>query len=395
MTAMQLQRPEKYNMLALTEEEAARLVAAAKSGEVLYFENGTEKVTLENGVLTLEGFEILPILFAVYNEKKGTMNMDAEGLVPLKKLVKKAVVLGNVIGMGMSFYEFSNLTEVSLPDTVEYFYNTFKGCKKLKPYPFPKNLRVVSGTVFGIAPEELVLPEGMTDISSAFSGTGIRSVTLPKSLKELGTKAFSFCRNLARVTFSEGLTEIGDSAFSICDKLTSLTLPKSLEYIGEYAFSSCRALCDVSIPEGCRVEANAFSETPLEGRFQKERILTAKPIIYEEKMGEVKALDLLQSVLSGKSLEEQCGRFRVIFSSSMVSYSYGDEDGTDAFERGKPLLECRDVERLVIKDGIVVGVHADGCDILAGESVCTYFAIDEDGTGARERSDYCTLIFQP
>lgn len=72
-------------------------------------------------------------------------------------------------------------------------------------------------------------------VSGVFSSSGLRSITIPPTLKEIGDETFSDCRHLKTVQFSEGLQKICHSAFAFC-ALEKLVLPASLEEIQEAAF---------------------------------------------------------------------------------------------------------------------------------------------------------------
>lgn len=144
------------------------------------------------------------------------------------------------------------------------------------------------------------LPEGLTSIGKhAFSGTKIRSITIPKYITNIGGDAFLGCLQLGSVVInsndimsntsgirkisgyfgnnvkhyiigesvkeigeyafidsaiesvilSEGLTRIGQRAFSGCAKLKSINLPNSTISIGKYAFWNCKGLTSIIIPD--------------------------------------------------------------------------------------------------------------------------------------------------
>ena len=85
----------------------------------------------------------------------------------------------------------------------------------------------------------LTVEEGVTSIGdfALASCMSLTTVTLPSTLKTIGTCAFSTCSALTEITIPEGVTAIGDAAFIDCSKLTTLTLPASLASIGLCAFS--------------------------------------------------------------------------------------------------------------------------------------------------------------
>ena len=63
----------------------------------------------------------------------------------------------------------------------------------------------------------------------------IHKIILPNTVKKIGERAFSGCRNLQRVDIPSSVEEIGDLAFEYCPNLASITIPKSVLTIGDRA----------------------------------------------------------------------------------------------------------------------------------------------------------------
>ena len=107
----------------------------------------------------------------------------------------------------------------------------------------------------------LVIPEGVEIIGkNAFAFLNIRSVTLPKSLKAIGEKAFFSCSALKSVELPENLEELGDGAFLDCYGLKTINIPHKIKSIPQNCFNGCRDLASVKF-EG-RIESigdSAFS----------------------------------------------------------------------------------------------------------------------------------------
>ena len=108
----------------------------------------------------------------------------------------------------------------------------------------------------------LTVNEGVTSIEiqdiygygissdEAFCGSrNLTSVSLPKSLTEIGRRAFYSCKSLTSVTFAQpsNLTTIGEDAFIEAKSLTTINLPDSLTSIGDNAFE-LTGLTSVTIP---------------------------------------------------------------------------------------------------------------------------------------------------
>ncbi len=89
--------------------------------------------------------------------------------------------------------------------------------------------------------------------------TQIKNVTIPETIDEVGTFAFSaktplvdaVVMSLETVTFSETyyLVTIGDSAFAYCKNLTSINIPDSVTHIEKNAFRGCSSLNTLTISD--------------------------------------------------------------------------------------------------------------------------------------------------
>lgn len=97
---------------------------------------------------------------------------------------------------------------------------------------------------------EVTIPESVKYIGSqAFSGNQtIVSVTLASSVETIGSYAFEYCSNLKTVKLNDGLKKIREGAFLDCQKLDGVSFPSTLTSIDEYAFQGCAGLTSVTIP---------------------------------------------------------------------------------------------------------------------------------------------------
>lgn len=98
---------------------------------------------------------------------------------------------------------------------------------------------------------EIVIREGTTCISGQcfweWSTTGLKSVTIPSSVRFIGYGAFYHCGNLTSITLPEGIEEIEDIAFCHCSKLTTITIPASVKSLGERICDDCQALAEIIV----------------------------------------------------------------------------------------------------------------------------------------------------
>lgn len=101
----------------------------------------------------------------------------------------------------------------------------------------------------------------MTEIEkSAFTASGVESVSMSDAVNTVGEGAFSNCSKLKSVVLPKGLKELKKGLFSGCSALEAISIPDSVKTLGEGVFSGCAALKEVKIPgEVTVIPKNAFS----------------------------------------------------------------------------------------------------------------------------------------
>ena len=132
-------------------------------------------------------------------------------------------------------------------------------------YTIPSTVKTIetngffgAGSLTGVT-----IPEGVETINGfAFCGTGLRSVSLPASLKgTLGANAFRDCQFLSDVQIQPNSIEvIGESAFYHAISLQSITIPEGVTKTGTYAFE-LSALREIKLPSTFKeLGAGTFSQ---------------------------------------------------------------------------------------------------------------------------------------
>jgi hypothetical protein len=120
------------------------------------------------------------------------------------------------------------LTGIIIPNTIQSFsYSVFNGCKNLTSVNIPDGV-----------PELLI---------GTFMDSGLKSITIPGSVKTIGESAFAHCANLNSVSIGSGVKTIGIYAFGDCTSLSSVTIPNSVTTIEQAAFNGS-GLTSITIP---------------------------------------------------------------------------------------------------------------------------------------------------
>lgn len=127
-----------------------------------------------------------------------------------------------------AFAECWDMTSIIIPAAV-YSMGTsvFKNCTSLSVANFR------SGSLITSMPEStfegtsklgtVVLPDKLTSIgTSAFSGTGLKSISFPDTLKTIGDKAFQYASLSGEIEFPKNISSFGEYAFGYCPGISSM-----------------------------------------------------------------------------------------------------------------------------------------------------------------------------
>lgn len=221
-----------------------------------------------SGALTISGSGELPEL-----ANDGTS-------VPWKKhsdIIIEVVIKSGVTGVGSgAFMGCTALKKVSISDTVKKLdLNAFSGCTALEAFAVEDGNEAYAsadGVLFNAGKTRLIscpvgktgaytVPETVTEIEkSAFTASGVESVSMSDAVNAVGEGAFSNCSKLKSVVLPKGLKELKKSLFSGCSALEAISIPDSVKTLGEGVFSGCAALKEVKISgEVTVIPKNAFS----------------------------------------------------------------------------------------------------------------------------------------
>lgn len=91
--------------------------------------------------------------------------------------------------------------------------------------------------------------------------TDAAMVIVPKTVRVIGSLAFTRRAKLKKVQLPDGLERIGRDSFSDCDALEEVVIPASVKTISPYAFSGCESLKKVTfLGEVQSLSRTAFSD---------------------------------------------------------------------------------------------------------------------------------------
>lgn len=254
-------------------ESSEQVPAAEEEGDVFSGQDDENlpQYQLENGVLTVSG----------------TGRID-NNLYKNNTDITELVIKNGITSVGdYSFYECTSLTRVILPDTLtEIGSHAFAKCTALTEIDLNEGLSTIEDRGFEdcTALKRVFIPisvedglvsytynpssnkawgifnncrelttvefaEGTTRIHSGlFGGSGLKEITFPESVTEIGMYAFANCESLEEINFSDSMKRIEERAFSNCTSVKKLDFPENINYIGAHSFDSDGALTEISIP---------------------------------------------------------------------------------------------------------------------------------------------------
>lgn len=195
-------------------------------------EIGNEMLTSSDGAYGYYVDSTLNIaVIGQYNGSDSVVNVPAE--------IDRYPVIGILNG---AFYQNTSITRVVIPEGIEFVgadsqgnrTGAFEGCSNLA---------------------YITLPDSLWHIGyRAFTGTGLRSVTLPENVFQIASEAFADCTALTTVRLPEGIYDINEMCFKGCTSLRSVNIPSTVVNIWGEAFAGCTSLSSVVFPESLTMD---------------------------------------------------------------------------------------------------------------------------------------------
>ena len=125
----------------------------------------------------------------------------------------------------------------------------FLNCTSLTSITVPNSVRTMGSYAFSgcSSLKNITLSNNIPFfIEGTFSGcSSLSNIILPDSITDLGSRDFWGCKSLISMSMPKNTTYIGEFEFYGCEKLKSITIPASVTTISTQAFYGCNSLTDV------------------------------------------------------------------------------------------------------------------------------------------------------
>ena len=174
-----------------------------------------------------------------------------------------------------TFYKYKSLETVTLPDTVKTLRGGFED-SGIREITIPKSVTAINMQTFSMC-ENLknIYVDSENPIYSSLDGLLTNkeqnklivvpngregSFTVPEKIDSLQRwESFRFCSKLTDITLSDKIKVISIQAFDSCTKLKSVRIADGLEKIETFAFYNCTSLKKVYIPSSVsEIDYTAF-----------------------------------------------------------------------------------------------------------------------------------------
>lgn len=173
-----------------------------------------------------------------------------------------------------AFWGCAFLRKVAVPNTVERIGDeAFARCISLESVCIPASVEKMGKNPFVDLDSKVINNESeayVIDNKILYDADRTRLVScltdaamviVPKTVRVIGSLAFTRRAKLKKVQLPDGLERIGRDSFSDCDALEEVVIPASVKTISPYAFSGCESLKKVTfLGEVQSLSRTAFSD---------------------------------------------------------------------------------------------------------------------------------------
>lgn len=182
---------------------------------------------------------------------KGTITAIGNSAFKSDTALTEIPDLSQVTSIGdRAFYGCSALKTVDLHSVTTMEYGAFQGCDALSGEIDLSNLEEIPGNAFCYDPNitSVITCPTLRSIGDwAFIWADISTISLPETLKSIGTYTFYKASLSGTVALPDSLTQLGASAFSGCEKVEAIQIGSGLKDIPANAFAGCTNLKTITV----------------------------------------------------------------------------------------------------------------------------------------------------
>ena len=152
-----------------------------------------------------------------------------------------------------AFIGCTNLETVTLPTSLKQIeINVFFGCSSLTSIKIPEGMTGIYSNAFSGCTnlETVILPETLESIGTFAFAECEKLYEQDSGLAYAGNWLVGAKQNIISANVREGTQHIADGIFIENSNLSSVSLPSTLKTIGSFAFFGCSSLTSIEIPEG-------------------------------------------------------------------------------------------------------------------------------------------------
>ena len=251
-------------------ESEVQLIAQDPNYELYHILGPTGLMMMADGTKWLGGYDYDSGTYVDYKEDHWRLNNSEKLYVILdKNNPKKKYLITNgdaqILSPSGAYYPAATWLEQRCEQSIwQYFldnkfpYLTTNLNKKVgaklfankKVYKYPEDKEMTWENKGGSAITKVEIAQGTKSINSRAFGNlvKVQEITIPDSVRKLGSYLFASCRSLKKVTLPNSIKAIPDGCFYQCTSLEEVVIPEGVEKIGSYAFCNCDSLKKVKLP---------------------------------------------------------------------------------------------------------------------------------------------------
>lgn len=191
----------------------------------------------------------------------------------LSKNIKSSIYLKDFKEKSIFYCPPANLYEIIITDALKIEEKCFSGLKSVKRITLPDSIKEIGSNAFRNCKKlnSINIPTNISIINEGtFAGTGIKSIDIPDNIRIIENGAFAACSNLEEIYLPPNIEKIGDYVFRGCRELNYIDVDVDNKYFKfengilidlmrmEIVLSS-KNVESIVIPEGIKsIKSSAF-----------------------------------------------------------------------------------------------------------------------------------------